>query len=444
MTQAAATPARLDWRLVLASIVGLWLCYFALVTTRSWLLGWEDGRELFWRRGVVTGTGMVLTLVLWLALRMFDRSATWIKIVAALILSLPVSILSAQVNYTVFRELDDHKAQVDKVVVVRVQRERGDDVLRDRPDLPPEPPLPPVPPASNSAPPPPPSLPSLPSLPEQRAGETRIVVGHALEDKPPPLIIPVPVLGEFELASWEYVTDMTFGRYFMLLSWCALYLAMLAGERARAAERREGEYRAAARAAELRSLRYQVNPHFLFNTLNSLSALVMTGRPERAEDMIQTLSTYYRRTLSNDPTGDATLADEVALQQLYLEIEAVRFPDRLRTRIEISPVVANALVPGMILQPIVENSVKYAIAARHEPVTIGIFGREEGGMLVVTVCDDGPMTETGDPHGCGIGLGNVRDRLKARFGDAASLTFGPRDEGGFETVLTMPLQRSRP
>jgi two-component system LytT family sensor kinase len=415
MSDPAYRPARLDWRLVLASIVGLWLCYFALVTLRSWLLGWEDGWELFWRRGVVTGAGMVLTLVLWWALHWFDRSATWVKIVAALILALPISVLSAQVNYTVFSGLHDHKAHEDKVVVVKVQREHGDDVLRDLPDLP----------------------------PGSSVESTRIVIGEPVEDKPPPTMIPVPVLGQFELASWEYVTDMTFGRYFMLLSWCALYLAMLAGERAKVAERRAGEYRQAAKTAELRSLRYQVNPHFLFNTLNSLSALVMTGRPERAEDMIQTLSTYYRRTLSGDPTADVTLADEVALQQLYLEIEAVRFPDRLRTRVEISPTVASALVPGMILQPIVENSVKYAIAARHEPVTIGIHGEAVGGNLVVTVSDDGPMTETGDPHGCGIGLGNVRDRLRARFGDAASLAFGPCAEGGFETVLTMPLRRSR-
>ena len=256
-----------------------------------------------------------------------------------------------------------------------------------------------------------------------------------------PVFVTVPGLGRIELASWEYVSDLTFGRYFMVLCWCALYLAMLAGERARSAERREGEYRRAAAAAELRSLRYQVNPHFLFNTLNSLSALVMTGRPERAEEMIQTLSTYYRRTLSNDPTADVTLADEIALQQLYLEIEAVRFPERLRTRIDLPDDLADTLVPGMILQPIVENSVKYAIAARHEPVTIAIQARATGDQLVVTVSDDGPMTETGDPHGVGIGLGNVRDRLHARFGDAAHIAFGPREQGGFETVLTMPLER---
>lgn len=422
MADSAQPPARIGLPLVLASIAGLWLCYFVLVTTRSWLLGWENGGELFWRRGVVTLAGMALTLLLWWVLRLFDRCATWVKIVAALVLALPVSMASAQVNYWAFSKFDENKGHKDKAVVVKVERDRDDSVLRDTLD-PPAPPLPPAPPG------------------QTRAGETRIVIGRALDDEPPPAEIAAPGLGKVELAGWGYVTDMAFGRYFMLLSWCALYLALSEGVRARHAERREGEFRRAAANSELRSLRYQVNPHFLFNTLNSLSALVMTGKPERAEEMIQTLSTYYRRTLSSDPTADVTLSDEVALQQLYLAIEAVRFPDRLRTQIEISPLVASALVPGMILQPIIENSVKYAIAARREPVTIGIRASEEGGRLVLVVSDDGPMTETGDPHGIGIGLGNVRDRLRARFGTEAQLHFGPRAQGGFETVLSMPLQR---
>ena len=435
MTDNARSPASLGWRLVVASILGLWLCYFLLATARSWMLGWESGFEHLWRRGLVTGSGIVFTAALWWALHLLDRRATWVKVAAALVLSLPVSVLIAQVNFLAFKSLDEKMADREKTVVVKVVRPSDDDLLREVPEPPPAPPEPlPAPPV--------PSVPDVASgSPVAQTEETRIVVNHKGRDEHPPVFVTVPGLGRIELASWEYVSDLTFGRYFMVLCWCALYLAMLAGERARSAERREGEYRRAAAAAELRSLRYQVNPHFLFNTLNSLSALVMTGRPERAEEMIQTLSTYYRRTLSNDPTADVTLADEIALQQLYLEIEAVRFPERLRTRIDLPDDLADTLVPGMILQPIVENSVKYAIAARHEPVTIAIQARATGDQLVVTVSDDGPMTETGDPHGVGIGLGNVRDRLHARFGDAAHIAFGPREQGGFETVLTMPLER---
>src|SRR5690606_32822677 len=149
---------------------------------------------------------------------------------------------------------------------------------------------------------------------------------------------------------WQDMTDLVFGRYFMMLAWCALYLALLTGEKARAAERREGAYRRAAKAAELRSLRYQVNPHFLFNTLNSLSALVLTGRTQAAERMIQQLSTFYRHSLADDPTADVPLREEFALQRLYLDIEAVRFPHRLRATYDLPPGLEEARVPGMILQ----------------------------------------------------------------------------------------------
>ena len=132
------------------------------------------------------------------------------------------------------------------------------------------------------------------------------------------------------------------GRYFLLLAWAALYLALVNAEQALAAERRERRVPAAAKAAELRSLRYQINPHFLFNTLNSLSALVMTGQARPAERMIQTLSTFYRRSLAEDPTGDIPLAEEIGCRQLYLEIEAVRFPERLRTRIDVPAELARA------------------------------------------------------------------------------------------------------
>ena len=236
---------------------------------------------------------------------------------------------------------------------------------------------------------------------------------------------------------WRQLTDVALGRYFLLIAWAALYLALGNGEIARAAEWREGEYRRAAKAAELRSLRYQVNPHFLFNTLNSLSALVMTGRGEQAERMIQTISSFYRHSLAADPTSDVPLADEIALQRHYLEIEAVRFPDRLRTEFDVPENLAQACVPGMILQPLVENSIKYAVSATTRPVTIRISAREADGLLVLTVADDGPGKASGN-GGTGIGLANVRNRLAARFGDFAHVDSGPLPAGGYATVLTIP------
>lgn len=240
------------------------------------------------------------------------------------------------------------------------------------------------------------------------------------------------------------LVELAFGRYFLLLAWAAIYLALANAEQARGAERREGEFRRAAQLAELRSLRYQINPHFLFNTLNSLSALVLTGRAEAAERMIQTLSAFYRRSLVDDSTEDMPLADEIALQRLYLDIEAVRFPDRLHTRIDLADGVADVLVPGMILQPLIENSVKYGVAATTRPVTIAIGAAIEGDTLVIAVSDDGPgpkPTEGVKADGCGIGLANVRDRLQARFGRAARLEAGPRPEGGYRSVIRLPLHR---
>jgi LytS/YehU family sensor histidine kinase len=240
---------------------------------------------------------------------------------------------------------------------------------------------------------------------------------------------------------WRQLIDVALGRYFLLLAWAALYFALVNAEQARAAERREGEYRRAAKAAELRSLRYQVNPHFLFNTLNSLSAMVLTGKAEAAERMIHTLSTFYRRSLAEDPTGDVSLEAEVALQRDYLELEAVRFPERLLARYAIPASLNDAQVPGMILQPLVENSVKYGVATVNRAVTIEIVAREEYGRLVLEVADNGPGASKAGSGGLGIGLVNVRDRLAARYGNAASLVSGPSEGGGWRTVIRLPLER---
>lgn len=240
---------------------------------------------------------------------------------------------------------------------------------------------------------------------------------------------------------WKQLTDVALGRYFLLIAWAGLYIALGNAEMARASERREGEYKRAAKAAELRSLRYQVNPHFLFNTLNSLSALVMVGRTEQAEKMIQTISSFYRHSLAGDPTADVPLADEISLQRHYLEIEAVRFPERLVCEFDVPPGLENACVPGMILQPLVENSIKYGVSASTRPVTIRIAAAEAGGKLVLTVADDGPG-KGGASGSTGIGLENVRNRLAARFGDEARVESGALPAGGYATVLTIPLVRS--
>lgn len=240
------------------------------------------------------------------------------------------------------------------------------------------------------------------------------------------------------LDMWIEIAEIGIQRYFFFCAWAALYLAISYAGEVRHVERRASQYARAAQQAELRSLRYQVNPHFLFNTLNSLSSLVMKGQDNAAEAMIMNLSTFYRTSLSGDPMDDVPLEDEVRLQQLYLDIEAVRFPDRLRVKIDVPEAVGRAHVPGMILQPLVENAIKYGVSRANRPVTIAISARTENGCLIVTVADNGNAVEDQSSHGSGIGLANVRDRLAARFGGEGRIEWLAPDAGGFVVRLVMP------
>lgn len=238
------------------------------------------------------------------------------------------------------------------------------------------------------------------------------------------------------------VSEDATSRFFFIVSWASLYLTLSYAGEVRTVERKASRFAQAAQDAELRSLRYQVNPHFLFNTLNSLSTLVMRSQPEEAEEMILNLSKFYRTSLSGDPLEDVPLSEEVHLQNLYLDIEAVRFPDRLRTAINIPDDLLGVLVPGLILQPLVENAIKHSVAHSKRPVTITISARSEGDDLILTVADDGdprPVGIDASHTSSGIGLANVRDRLDTRFGRGAMLQTVRLEEGGFIAQLTLPL-----
>jgi len=390
------------FRTVLASIAGLWACYFVLVTIRA-AIGLEMQGELLWRRALVCFAGMAITFLMWLILRATDRNRLGVQIAAALLLAVPASLAIAQTNQLIF-------ADIQEQVESKIAEQRGYSIRRD---------------ISGNIVIEAPSMPGADAegpLGPDNADTSRVVLPSADQSG----------------NRWLPLIELAISRYFLLLSWAALYLALGAIGRAREAERREARFRSAARAAELRSLRYQVNPHFLFNALNSLSALVLTGKDQRAEEMIQGLANFYRQSLAEDSTGDVELGDEVALQQAYLAIEAVRFPDRLRVEIDVPGELLHLHVPGMILQPLVENSVKYAVASLTRPVTIAIAAREEYARLVITVSDDGPGVSDPCEHGFGIGLANVSDRLQARFGGDAAFVSGPT-EGGYRSELRLPL-----
>ncbi len=241
---------------------------------------------------------------------------------------------------------------------------------------------------------------------------------------------------------WMQIGDQGLQNYFFLIAWAALYLALSFASDVRAVERQAAAFARAAQSAELRALRYQVNPHFLFNTLNSLSALVMKDKPAEAETMIMNLSTFYRTSLSSEPTEDVPLKEEIQLQRLYLDIEAVRFPERLTVKIDLPPELENAAVPGLILQPLVENAIKHGVSRTAKPVTIAITARAEGDRLTLSVIDTGPGVSDADESEChGIGLSNVRDRLAARFRRGAKIECGNGPGGGYCVRLILPLVR---
>ncbi len=239
----------------------------------------------------------------------------------------------------------------------------------------------------------------------------------------------------------QELAEFTISRYFFLIAWASLYLALSFANDVRESERRAALFAQAAQEAELRALRYQVNPHFLFNTLNSLSALVMNDRKTEAESMIMNLSHFFRASLTGDPSADMRLADEVGLQQLYLEIESARFPKRLTTEFQIPAELGAAAVPGLILQPLVENAIKHGVSRTTEPVHVVISASAENERLILTVADNAAAPTTDMQTGEGIGLSNVRNRLAARFGADAHMNIKRPVAGGFRVTLNLPLTR---
>ena len=381
MTPPAAVPIRS----VVLSILGVWGIYFVLVTLRSMMID-EDWLDFaLARRALVCLVGMAVTIPLWLALRRLPHWSMGARMALALVIGLPAAAAAGWFNIFIFSTPDKNMMLDDGQTHVVLD----------------------------------PSGAVTVTAPGMRPiiVRSKHIEGHSV---------------------WKELSDVALGRYFLLIAWAALFLALGKAEEVRAAERQAGALRRAAKNAELRSLRFQINPHFLFNTLNSLSAQVMTGRAAEAETMIQNLSRFYRTSLAGDPTADVTLAEEVHLQRLYLEVEGVRFPHRLRTEFDIPDALADICVPGLILQPLVENAVKHGVSTTRDPVTITIRAEQVQGQLRLTVENDGNGTPRNG--GTGIGLVNVRDRLTARFGDDANMTAEARDRG-YCVTLTMPIVR---
>jgi len=203
-------------------------------------------------------------------------------------------------------------------------------------------------------------------------------------------------------------------------------------------ERHLAEANVAAQQAQLAALRYQLNPHFLFNSLNSISALIVTGRNKDAEAMTNRLSDFLRASLGADPTELIPLDEELALTQEYLDIESVRFGERLSVEVDCTDEACDALVPSFLVQPLVENAVKHGVARSRAPVEIRIRAAMEGGTLCIEVANCLVAADADEPEtNGGVGLANVRHRLEAVFGTRASLVAGERD-GRFVAAIRIP------
>ena len=390
-----------DRALALKSIAGFWLFYLGTVVLRA-LLG-PEAQSAMKLRALNATLGIVLTLLIYVALRLFARDGSVKRMVTvAAIATVPAALALSVVSLQMVMLAQDSAPSS------RITTQEGVAIV-------------------------------------QRGSNVKIVKqnGNELEVNLPPVS---EIIGK---KIWQLVADGSVTWYFLFAAWCAIYIALTQQQRARLTERRLAEAETAAHAAQVRALRYQVNPHFLFNTLNSLSSLVMSGRAERAEEMLLKLSNFFRSSLRLDPSADFTLREEIALQRLYLEIERVRFPDRLDVVIDVPDDLAEVRIPALILQPLVENAIKYGVSATRDQVRLVITARHlDGGRMQLDVTNSlaertGKKAPKAMPahEGTGLGLANVCQRLEAHYGGRADCRFGPIP-GGYEVSLAMPISLS--
>jgi len=228
----------------------------------------------------------------------------------------------------------------------------------------------------------------------------------------------------------------------LLAAWAALYYGinyfLLLEEQIDQRERLESQ----ASTAQLAMLRYQLNPHFLFNTLNSISTLVLLKQTERANAMLARLSSFLRYTLVNEPTAQVTLAQEVETLKLYLEIEKMRFEDRLRPHFKIESETIGARLPSLLLQPLIENAIKYAVTASESGADIWITAHRQGESVRIEVADNGDGDNAGltASPSTGVGLANIRDRLAQAYGAAHGFTTKKNERGGFSVIIEIPFE----
>ena len=226
-------------------------------------------------------------------------------------------------------------------------------------------------------------------------------------------------------------------------AWSALYYAINYFVRAEEQADQMMRLEAQATSAQLTMLRYQLNPHFLFNTLNSISTLVLLKQTDQANAMLSRLSSFLRFTLINEAAAKVPLTQEIETLKIYLDIEKMRFEERLRTFFTIEPAVQDALVPSLLLQPLVENAIKYAVTPKEEGADISVVAQLVGQRVRITVSDTGPGLQPGQQDftlSTGVGMANTRERLLQAYGDDQRFEHYVKAGGGFEVLLELPYQ----
>lgn len=238
----------------------------------------------------------------------------------------------------------------------------------------------------------------------------------------------------------SYMTSYTTPIMVMAI-WSSLYFAIKSYRIFQ--EVRESALKSAAMAheAQLKMLRYQLNPHFLFNTLNAISTLILEKDTDLANHMVTRLSSFLRYSLDNDPLQKITLEQELQALQLYLDIEKVRFEDRLSLQLNIDEESKNALIPSLLLQPLIENAIKYGIARAEGGGHLRISAKVFAGDLLIEVSDDGPGCELINdniPDAKGVGLRNTRERLATLYGSEHSIKLSQTQPHGLTICIRIP------
>ena len=397
-TEAASLNRFSDLPLALKSILGFWLFYYLTVVARAALM--HDPGTILLNRSLTLIIGLGLTVGVYVAFELLAHSASLRrKIVVGLFASFVAGAAQAGLLIAADRFLEKPQEEM------RFTSREGYSVVE----------------TGNT-------------MRVERDGQESLVLTW-------PRVADLRPYHQFRIAA-----DSTVTWFFFFAAWAGFYIAILSQRQALDAQRRAAMAESAAQSAQVRALRYQINPHFLFNTLNSLSSLVMSNRPTEAESMILKLSTFFRTSLSLDPTEDVSLAEEIALQRLYLDIEMVRFPKRLKVEFDVPKDLETARLPALVLQPVIENAIKHAVSPTREKVILRVTAREAGpGRFTIAVTNTGkpsPKLRGGPPEGTGVGMTNVCQRLTARFGRAAQCEFGPMAEGGYRVVMTLPLDRT--